>query len=128
MRLDPDPKTYCPNDASTNTDPDPIPTLFTKYIFWDHLRVDCDDKGVKIGQSYDKDNENEGFSIEDVTVEELDRALGVKEETQDSKSQLIEPIQSKLKDEQFPRILFLGTSAAGSFPLRNSSGILVHLS
>lgn len=34
----------------------------------------------------------------------------------------------KLKDETFPRFLFLGTGAADSFLLRNSSGILVHTS
>lgn len=129
MRLDPDPKTYCPSDdSSKNAALDETPTLFTKYIFWNRPKDECDDKDVNDGQKYDNDDENDGLSLEDVTVKELDRALRLKEVEEDSKNLFIQPIQSKLKDEKFPRILFLGTSAAGSFPLRNSSGILVHLS
>lgn len=122
MRLDPDPKIYArSDDGGTNAGLDEISTLFTKYIFWKQPRDDCDDN----------DDENDGLSLEDVTVKELNRSLRVKgenEEEEDSKNLFIQSVQPKLKDEKFPRILFLGTSAAGSFPLRNSSGILVHLS
>lgn len=128
MRLDPNPKIYCPNDDSDqNAVADETPTLFTKYIFWNQPREKCVNDDENDGQKYDNDDEN-GLSMEDVTVKELNRALRVKEEEEDSKNLFVQPVQSKLKDEKFPRILFLGTSAAGSFPLRNSSGILVHLS
>lgn len=127
MRLDPDPKIYCPsNDGDESTKFDATSTLFTKYVFWSQTNDDnCD---TNSDRKHDNDDDTDGLSFEDNTVKELDRALQGKEVEENSGSQLIQPIQPKLKDEKFPRILFLGTSAAGSFPLRNSSGILVHLS
>lgn len=124
MSLDPDPKVYRPSDVELNE----TPAFFTKYIFWDQPSENCGDKAANSGRRSENDDGNDSLSFEDVTVEELDRALTVEEEDDGNPNQLAQPVPPKLKDEQFPRILFLGTSAAGSFPLRNSTGILVHLS
>lgn len=122
MPLDPDPQIYTPNDVDSSLSADKSATFFTKYIFWNYNDNDAND-----------DDEDDEVSLEDATIDELNRALAVKE-VEDEKDinkvrmQSACPPPSKLVDEQFPRILFLGTSAAGSFPLRNSSGVLVHLS
>lgn len=81
-------------------------------------------------QALDRDENEESNDEEDAKV--LNEALGTITESLETKShheidlsnQMITP---KLNDEQFPRILFLGTGAADSYHLRNSTGILVHI-
>lgn len=126
MTLDPDPQTYCPNvvdnnsNSVANEEQDKSLTCFTKYIFWNEPNEKCDDKDAN-------EDEDDEVSLEDATINELNRALRVKEVEAEKHIKKV-LMQRKLMDETFPRVLFLGTSAAGSFPLRNSSGILVHLS
>lgn len=129
MQLDPHPKVYYlngdTNNGNTNATLDQNLTFFTKYVFWNQPK-DNDD--------VQRDDNNIGLSIEDATVNAMDRALKVTDEEENSADEPSPLVMRsskpplKLKDETFPRVLFLGTSAAGSFPLRNSSGILVHLS
>lgn len=111
MKVDPNPKICKPNEKSSNDSDDPC-TFYTKYIFRDQPD-DC------------AEMDSRTVPHEDIT-DEFDQVLRVKAETQSEP--LSQPVPLKLVNEQFPRILFLGTSSADSIPLRNSTGILVHLS
>lgn len=109
MQLDPSPKIYTPNETSSENSAKTT-TLYTKYVF----REQPADWVIK----------GDTIPYEDIASEEFSQVLSVKEDgllTQ-------QPVPLKLKHEQFPRILFLGTSSADSYLLRNSTGILVHLS
>lgn len=111
-KLDPNPKTFDPHDDSTIEQYGKIPTLYTKYI----LRSESSEDFVMDVPSDDESSD----------LEEIMKTLGKSNE--DILSSIAEWIPKKLKTEIFPRVLFLGTGAADSFMLRNSSGTLVHLS
>lgn len=113
MKVDPNPNVFDPSDDSAERF-GKIPTLFTKYILRYQPKEHEDDV------IYDDD-----CSKEDAEIYALNEALGIKDE--DDSELYAQVVQPKLKNEQFPRILFLGTSSGDSFLLRNSSGILVHL-
>lgn len=108
MQLDPNPRVYRPNENH-----DESSTFYTKYIFreqpadWTFIR-------------------GETLPYEDIASDEFSEILNGNESN--GNAVLSQPPPLKLKDEQFPRILFLGTSSADSYLLRNSTGILVHLS
>lgn len=103
MKLDTNLKTYTPDDADKYGK---TPTLFTKYVF-------------REWPGYDSDSDDEKLA------NKLDESMSMIEEKPNTNATNV-PL--KLKDEQFPRILFLGTGAADSFLLRNSSAVLVHIS
>lgn len=110
MQLDPNPKIYTPNEKSN----DETSTLYTKYVFreqpanWTYMKGDT-------------------IPYEDIASDEFSQVLNGTEN--DGNGLLTQhPIPLKLKDEQFPRILFLGTGSADAYLMRNSTGILVHLS
>lgn len=109
MELDPSPKTYTMPDDETSQKCVGTHTLYTNYV----IREQPND--------YTTVND-ETESYDAIAKSEFDQVL---KESPDL------PTQSgslKLQNEQFPRILFLGTSSADSYLLRNSTGILVHLS
>lgn len=109
MKLESNHITYNPNNASTKG-LGKIPIFYRKYI----LRGDLEET---------IHSEDSG---EDTDTEEFD---GMLDKTNECLNEIYTQISpSKLIDEQFPRILFLGTGSADSFQLRNSTGILVHLS
>lgn len=113
MKLDPNPKIYMPNDESRENF-DGTHTLYTKYV----IREQPDDYTVV---------QHECLPYDDIANDEFNQILN---ESNDNGHHGL-PTQSgslKLQHEQFPRILFLGTSSADSYLLRNSTGILVHLS
>lgn len=112
MKLDANPKIFDPSDKSAEKF-GKIPTLFTKYI----LRYQP--------KEHDDEELDDDSSREDAETFELNEALGIKDE--DDSELCTQIVPPKLTNEQFPRILFLGTSSGDSFILRNSSGILVHL-
>lgn len=123
MTLDPDPQVYRPNRTQDSS------TFFTKFILRHEQDENGHDADSNDAHTNDIDDENCDVSLEDATMHQLNKALRVKEEKKEYlTTQSMQPIPLKLTNEQFPRILFLGTSAAGSFPLRSASGILVHLS
>lgn len=110
MQLDPNPS---PRVYKPNANNDESSTCYTKYVFreqpadWTYTRGDT-------------------LPYDDIASDEFSQILDENEST--SHAVLTQPTPLKLKDEQFPRILFLGTSSADSYLLRNSTGILVHLS
>lgn len=108
MQFDPNPKIGRSNDENI----DKTPTLYTKYIFREQL----DDYTVV---------RTETQRYDEIANEEFSRILSAQNDNDISST---DAVPLKLKDEQFPRILFLGTSSADSYLLRNSTGILVHLS
>lgn len=115
MKLDPHTEIYNPNDE-TSKDYGRIPTLYSKYVLREKTKEN----------DFDNDDEDDLTSAEAIILKELNEVLGIKDEDdRELYSQIVTP---KLKDEIFPRILFLGTSSGDSFLLRNSTGILVHLS
>lgn len=115
LKLDANPKIYNPNDE-TSKDYGQIPTLYTKYVLRDRTKEN----------DFDSDDEDDLTSAEEIILKELNEALGIKEE--DDRELYNQIVTPKLRNEIFPRILFLGTSSGDSFLLRNSTGILVHLS
>lgn len=108
MQLDPNPKVYKP-DANH----DEPSTFYTKYVYREQPADWTFAKG-------------ETLPYDDIASDEFSQILD--ENESNGNAVLTQPIPLKLKDEQFPRILFLGTSSADSYLLRNSTGILVHLS
>lgn len=107
MKLDTNTKTYTPNDAAADKC-GKNPTFFSKYILRELPQDDVD-----------PENDEDFFS------QELNEVLSLSEQKPDN---YMTDAPLKLKDEQFPRILFLGTGAADSYLLRNSSAVLVHIS
>lgn len=113
MKLDAHPKVFDQSAESVQKF-GKLPTLFTKYI----LRFQP--------KEYDDEEEvDDDCCKEDTEIYALNEALGIKDE--DDNELFTQVVMPKLENEQFPRILFLGTSSGDSFILRNSSGILVHL-
>lgn len=114
MKLDTSYKTFDPYNKSSKTDGNE-PTFYNKYIL----------RGVNELNSVKKDVADDGISDEESESFRMVEAIDTKSE----KFQLhTQNVPLKLKDEKFPRILFLGTGASDSFFLRSSSAILVHLS
>lgn len=114
MKLNAKPKIYDPMKKAAETY-GKIPTPFDRYILRNQVKEN-DDDGT---------DDDEDLSREHIEIEKINEALGVK--TEDNNELYSQVVTSKLKDEQFPRILFLGTSSGDSFLLRNSSGALVHM-
>lgn len=99
MELDPNPKIFNPFDGSAEQY-GIMPILYSKYILRQKPR-----EGIEL-QGVPSDDEHFQKSHEYAQLPK---------------------IHPKLKDEKFPRFLFLGTGASHDYLLRNSSGILVHL-
>lgn len=112
MQLNPHPRIFNPNDESIEQF-GKTPALYSKYIF--HEQPD-----------ESKSKQSDSILYEDIANDEFNQILNAKDDIENGL--LTQPVPLKLKDEQFPRILFLGTSSADSCLLRNSTGILVHLS
>lgn len=117
MKLDPSPTVCTLNEESCKT-VDGTSTLYTKYVFQ---------------AQPDELMETKPEPFDDIASDEFNRILTVKKGAEeddegDNNGLFTQPVPLKLEDEQFPRILFLGTSSADSYLLRNSTGILVHLS
>lgn len=113
-KLDLHPKIYDPNDNSIeqygNT-----PTFYNTYI----LRgVAKKGRTIEISEHNSIDGESESGDVNVILSKVSNREL----------QRHAQNTTLKLKNEIFPRILFLGTGAADSYDLRNSSGTLVHLS
>lgn len=106
MQLDPNPPKIC---RPTDEHIDKTPALYTKYVF----REQPNDYTVI---------KSEAQRYDDIANAEFDRVLVSQNGLHTQSAPL------KLQNEQFPRILFLGTGSADSYLLRNSTGILVHLS
>ncbi|XP_031635353.1 ribonuclease Z, mitochondrial-like [Contarinia nasturtii] len=104
-QLDTSHKIFDPYDSMSER----TSTFYTKYIF----RKIPDDHFLR-----DVGEETESFLINDDS--------GAKPEKQFHLC--TQNVPSKLENEQFPRILFLGTGASDSHSLRGQSAILVHLS
>lgn len=119
MKLNPNPKIFTPN-VGLNGKFDETSTLCTTYVF----REQPDDwTGIQ----------SEAIPYENIATEEFNQILaakddGVEDDDADNRLMHAQSVPLKLTDEQFPRFLFLGTSSADSYLLRNSTGILVHLS
>lgn len=109
MKLDVEPKVHDPNDA-TLKDYGKIPTLYTTYL----LRGDPKEYAPPVFSDDEQDEEDISHTVFDETKEDY--------------IDIYKPPPLKLVNEQFPRILFLGTGAASACLFRNSSGVLVHLS
>lgn len=113
-KLDLHPKIYDPNDNSIEQDGN-NPTFYNTYILREVAK-----KGPTIG--FSKHNSIDG-KCESGDVNEILSKVSDRELQMNAQNTTL-----KLKKEIFPRILFLGTGAADSYDLRNSSGTLVHLS
>lgn len=109
MKLDTNPRIFNPIDEPVENY-GKIPMLYSKYIF---RSIPKDD--LELEESSDDESSD------------LDAMLKSLKESENALPTSTQNIPLKLKDEQFPRILFLGTGASDSFLLRNSSAILVHL-
>lgn len=110
MKLETNPKIFNPLDDSVKSY-GKIPMLYSTYIF---RSIPKDDSEL------DESSDGESSDLEEM--------LKLLKESEDELPTSTQNIPLKLKDEQFPRILFLGTGASDSFLLRNSSAILVHMS
>lgn len=108
MKLDTNHKIFEPNNEAAE-EIGKVPTLFTKYVLREIPAADAD---------LEEPN--------DPILEELNEVLNFEREQKTELFAMNAPL--KLQNEQFPRILFLGTGAADSYLLRNSTGILVHIS
>lgn len=115
MKLDANPKIYDPNDETCQKF-GRIPMLYTKYI----LRRQQEDEKY-FSSSYD-----ELDTAEESRLAEFNKMLEITVENEQELYQ--QTVPSKLINEEFPRFVFLGTGSGDSDILRNSSGILVHLS
>lgn len=109
MKLDMEPLAFDPNNAESKNY-GKAPMLYSTYL----LRGDPKEY---ISSVFDGDEEGAEGMEQMLNETKIDYRKILKQEP---------PL--KLIDEQFPRILFLGTGASNSFLYRNSSGILVHLS
>lgn len=104
MKVDTNPKMHDPT-----TQYGKAPMLYTKYMLQRLIKDElCDEPDPEL----DLTKINEALNMND----------------QDSIDLFNQTTPVKLKDETFPRILFLGTGASCSFHLRNTSAILVHVS
>ncbi|XP_055306097.1 zinc phosphodiesterase ELAC protein 2-like [Sitodiplosis mosellana] len=109
-KLDINPRIFDPSDESSDKY-GKIPMLYSKYILRGEPKED-----VELETSSDEESSD---------FEEILKDLN--ESPKDALPLCTQEVPIKLKDEKFPRILFLGTGAADSYALRNSSGTLVHL-
>lgn len=104
MQIDTNPIIHDPTTQYGKT-----PMLYTKYMLQTLIKDElCEEPDPEL----DMTKINDALDMED----------------QDFTDLFNQNAPPKLKNEAFPRILFLGTGASCSFHLRNTSAILVHIS
>lgn len=113
---------FDPSNSAEKVDAE-VPMLYSKYIL----------RGRK--NQTEKNDSEKNYSFPPRTnwyqIPDLDKSFKTifTETPNDALSKYnSEIVPSKLKDETFPRILFLGTGSGNSHLYRNQSGILLHLS
>lgn len=128
MQLAKESKTYLAQKSTAKKE-GTIPKFYNKYILRNELTENCfdmdSDDEMDDKMDNDTDTEKGSGSGSDTDLENIGEVLG---QTNDMLEICKEKVPPKLRNEVFPRILFLGTGAADSFLLRNSASILVHIS
>lgn len=115
MKLDPNPKQCTLKDESCGKC-DGTATFYANYVFREQPVDVLEMQSIAI-------------PFGDIAADEFNQILPAEGDDGNANHELLtQSVPFKLQDERFPRILFLGTGAGGSFMWRNSAGILVHLS